>query len=120
MQWQLPHLTNDCTNQLLDGLDFCVRIRMLRLSEGLILHVRQHEIVWKYIYEYTAEPREQNFGSQGRAEVWRHNFTSLRMKAWWKYGKRGLQIFGNQGRVEMRKRNFTSLEDQAEMSCAES
>ena len=33
----------------LDGFDFYLRIRMLRLSEGLILHVRQHETVWKYI-----------------------------------------------------------------------
>ena len=32
---------------------------------------------------------EQNFGSQGRAEVWRHNFTSLRMKAGRKCGKSG-------------------------------
>ena len=62
---------------------------MPRLSEGLILHVRQHAIVWKYIYEYTAEPREQNFGSQGIAEVWMHNFTSLRMKAGRNCGKSG-------------------------------
>ena len=33
----------------LDDFDFCLRVRMPRLSEGLILHVRQREIVWKYI-----------------------------------------------------------------------
>ena len=48
-------LGDTCRNLLnltkceLDGFDFCLRIRMPRLSEGLILHVRQHEIVWHYI-----------------------------------------------------------------------
>ena len=52
----LDKLNSDtCRNLLnltkceLDGFDFCLRIRMPRLSGGLILHVRQHEIVWKYI-----------------------------------------------------------------------
>ena len=32
----------------LDGFDCLLANKMPRLSEGLILHVRQHEIVWKY------------------------------------------------------------------------
>ena len=94
-----------------------MQVRLPRLSEGLILHVRQHEIVWKYIYKYTAEAREQNFGSKGSAEVWRHTFTSLQMKAARKCGKSGtsdlwqsrqsgnaeakLHIFGRPGRDEL-------------------
>ena len=116
---------------------------MRRLSEGLILHVRQHEIVWKYI-KWTYSGTEE-------AELWqsrqsRSAFTSLGMKADLKcettyllqsrqkgrqsvsgeadlqiFGSQDsesaeakLQIFGNSGRDEMRKRNFTSLEVMAE------
>ena len=51
---------------------------MPRLSEGLILHVRQHEIVWKYII-WTSSGTEE-------AELWqlrqsRSAFTSLGSKA---------------------------------------
>ena len=46
--------SDTCRNLLnltkqIDSFDFCLRIRMPRLSKGLIFHVRQHEIVWKYI-----------------------------------------------------------------------
>ena len=51
---------------------------MPRLSEGLILHVRQHEIVWKYIIS--------TYSGNEEAELWqsrqsRSAFTSLGMKA---------------------------------------
>ena len=62
---------------------------MPRLSEVLILHVRQHEIVWKYIirtYSGTEEAELHIFGSQGRAEVRKRVFTSLGMKAEQKCG----------------------------------
>ena len=90
---------------------------MPRLSEGLILHVRQHEIVWKYIINI-----QRNRGSKTLAIKVEQKCggITLRMKAGRKCGKAELQIFGNQGTVEMRKRNFTYFKDQAEMSCAES
>ena len=89
----------------------------------------------------------QIFGSQGRAEVRKRNFTSLKVPAEMKCGsglnpylevlveqvwkmnkifrsldrvevwKAELQIFGSQDRAEVRKRNFTSLEVPAEMKC---
>ena len=108
-------------------LIFCLRIRMLRLSEGLILHVRRHEIVWKYII-WTYSGTEE-------AELWqsrqsRSTFTSLGMKAdlkcettdLLKSMQKGsveaeLPIFGNEGRVLVEKRNCKSLVVQAEMKC---
>ena len=101
-------------------LIFCLRIRMLRLSEGLILHVRRHEIVWKYII-WTYSGTEE-------AELWqsrqsRSTFTSLGMKADLKCEttdllqsmQKGsveaeLPIFGNEGRVLVEKPIFRSLE----------
>ena len=100
-------------------LIFCLRIRMLRLSEGLILHVRRHEIVWKYI-NWTYSGTEE-------AELWqsrqsRSTFTSLGMKADLKCEttdllqsmQKGsveaeLPIFGNEGRVLVEKPIFRSL-----------
>ena len=104
---------------------------MRRLSEGLILHVRQHEIVWKYI-KWTYSGTEE-------AELWqsrqsRSAFTSLGMKADLKCettyllqsrqkgrqsvsGKADLQIFGSQDWAKVQKRNCKSLEIQAEMKC---
>ena len=100
-------------------LIFCLRIRMLRLSEGLILHVRRHEIVWKYII-WTYSGTEE-------AELWqsrqsRRTFTSLGMKADLKCEttdllqsmQKGsveaeLPIFGNEGRVLVEKPIFRSL-----------
>ena len=100
-------------------LIFCLRIRMLRLSEGLILHVRRHEIVWKYII-WTHSGTEE-------AELWqsrqsRSTFTSLAMKADLKCEttdllqsmqkesvEAELPIFGNEGRVLVEKPIFRSL-----------
>ena len=126
-------------------LIFCLRIRMPRLSEGLILHVRQHEIVWKYLIWTYSQSEE--------AELWqsrqsRSAFTSLGMKAdlkcetadllqsWqkrsvecgggtrhiWQWrqsvsGEADLQIFGNQDWAKVQTRNCKSLEVQAEMKC---
>ena len=121
-------------------LIFCLRIRMPRLSEGLILHVRHYEIVWKYIWTYSGTEE---------AELWqsrqsRSAFTSLGMKAdlkcettdllqsrqkgsveaehIWKWrqsvsGEADLQIFGSQDWAKVQTRNCKSLEVQAEMKC---
>ena len=108
-------------------LIFCLRIRMPRLSEGLILHVRQHEIVWKYIM-WTYSGTEE-------AELWqsrqiRSAFTSLGMKAdlkcettdlllsRQKWGVEAeLSIFGNEGRVLVEKPIFRSLAIKIERKC---
>ena len=123
-------------------LIFCLRIRMLRLSEGLILHVRRHEIVWKYIIWTYSGTEEAEFWQSRQS---RSTFTSLGMKADLKCEttdllqsmQKGsveaeLPIFGNEGRVlvekpifrslavkteRMQKRNCKSLEVQAEMKC---
>ena len=97
------------------------------LSEGQILHVRQHETVWKYIiwaYSGTEE-----------AELWqsrqsRSAFTSLGMKAYLKCEttdllqsrQKGsveaeLPIFGNEGRVLVEKPIFRSLAVKIERKC---
>ena len=109
---------------------------MPRLSEGLILHVRQHEIVWKYII-WTYSGIEE-------AELWqsrqsRSTFTSLGMKIYrsfaikaegkcgggtshiWQWrqsvsGETDLQIFGSQDWAKVQKRNCKSLEVQTEMN----
>ena len=111
-------------------LIFCLRIRMLRLSEGLILHVRRHEIVWKYII-WTYSGTEE-------AELWqsrqsRSTFTSLGMKADLKCEttdllqsmQKGsveaeLPIFGNEGRVLVEKLIFRSLAVKTERKCRNS
>ena len=108
-------------------LIFCLRIRMLRLSEGLILHIRRHEIVWKYII-WTYSRTEE-------AELWqsrqsRSTFTSLGMKADLKCEttdllqsmQKGsveaeLPIFGNEGRVLVEKPIFRSLAVKTERKC---
>ena len=108
-------------------LIFCLRIRMPRLSEGLILHVRQHEIVWKYII--------CTYSGTEAAELWqsrqsRSAFTSLGMKADLKCEttdllqsrQKGsveaeLPIFGNEGRVLMEKPIFRSLAVKIERKC---
>ena len=108
-------------------LIFCLRIRMPCLSEGLILHVRQHEIVWKYII-WTYSGTEE-------AELWqsrqsRSAFTSLGMKADLKCEttdllqsmQKGnveaeLPIFGNEGRVLVERPIFRSLVVKMERSC---
>ena len=108
-------------------LIFCLRIRMPRLSEGLILHVRQHEIVWKYII-WTYSGTEE-------AELWqsrqsRSAFTSLGMKADLKCEttdllqsrQKGsveaeLPIFGNESRVLVEKPIFRSLAVKIERKC---
>ena len=117
---------------------------MPRLSEGLILHVRQHEIVRNYIiwtYSGTEEAVRtlavkaeqkcvQIFGNGGRSEIW--NYRSFAVRAEGKYGGRtshiwqwrqsvsgeaDLQIFGSQDWAKLQKRNCISLEVQAEMKC---
>ena len=108
-------------------LIFCLRIRMPRLSYGLILHVRQHEIVWKYII-WTYSGTEE-------AELWqsrqsRSAFTSLGMKADLKCETTDLSqsrqkgsveaelpIFGNEGRVLVEKSIFRSLAVKIERKC---
>ena len=117
---------------------------MPRLSEGLILHVRQHEIVWKYIHNMNlqwnwggrtlATKAEQKcvhiFGNEGRSAMW--NCRSFAVKAegkcgggtshiWqWRQsvsGEADLQIFGSQDWAKVQKQNCKSLEVQAEMKC---
>ena len=100
---------------------------MPRLSEGLILHVRQHEIVWKCII-WTYSGTEE-------AELWqsrqsRSAFTSLGMKADLKCETTDLlqsrqkgsaeaefPIFGNEGRVLVEKPIFRSLAVKTERKC---
>ena len=70
---------------------------MHRLSEGLILHIRQHEIVWKYII-WTYSGTEE-------AELWqsrqsRSAFTSMGMKADLKCETTDLLQSKQKGRVE--------------------
>ena len=97
-------------------LIFCLRIRMPRLSEGLILHVRQHEIVWKYII-WTYSGTEEADLWQSRQN--RSAFTSLGMKGDLKCETTDLlqsrqkgsveaeiSIFGNEGRVLVEKPIF--------------
>ena len=108
-------------------LIFCLRIRMPRLSEGLILHVRQDDIVWKYII--------WTYSGTEKAELWqsrqsRSAFTSLGMKADLKYEttdllqsmQKGsveaeLPIFSNEGRVLVEKPIFSSLAVKTERKC---
>ena len=100
---------------------------MPRLSEGLILHVRQHEIVWKYII-WTYSGTEE-------AELWQSRqsksaFTSLGMKVDLKCettdllqsrqkgsAEAELPIFGNEGRVLEEKPIFRSLAVKIERKC---
>ena len=97
------------------------------MPEGLILHVRQHEIVWKYII-WTYSGTEE-------AELWqsrqsRNAFTSLGMKADLKCEttdllqsrQKGsveaeLPIFGNEGKVLVEKPIFRSLAVKIERKC---
>ena len=74
------------------------------------------------------------FGSKGRAEVQKRNFTFLAVNAEWKCG-RGTsdlwqsrqsgnaeaehQVFGSQGRAEVWKRNFRSLAVKTERKCSQ-
>ena len=100
---------------------------MPRLSERLILRVRQHESVWKYII-WTYSGTEE-------AELWqsrqsRSAFTSLGMKADLKCettdllqsrqkgsAEEELPIFGNEGRVLVEKPIFRSLAVKIERKC---
>ena len=57
---------------------------MPRLSKGLIRHVRQYEIERECIIRTYSEIEGAElhiFGSQGKAEVQKRNFTSWGMKA---------------------------------------
>ena len=108
-------------------LIFWLRIRMPRLSEGLILHVRQHEIVWKYIiWTYSGTEEAELWQSRQSRSV----FTSLGIKADLKcettdhlqsLQKRcveaELPIFGNEGRVLVKKPIFRSLAVKTERNC---
>ena len=111
----------------LDAFDFCLRIRMPRLSKRLILHVRQHEIVWKYIiWTYSGTEEAGLWQSRQR----RNAFTSLGMKPDLKCKTTGLlqsrqkgsakaelPIFGNEGRVLVEKPIFRSLAVKIERKC---
>ena len=96
-----PKHSNTCRNLLnltnceLDCFDFCLRIRIPCLSEGLIPHVRQHKIVWKYIM-WTYSGTEE-------AELWQSR------QEWRQIWNVKLQIFCNQGRREVRRWNFPYL-----------
>ena len=115
---------------------------MPRLPEGLILQVRQHEIVWKYIIWAYSGTEEADLWQSRQS---RSAFTSLGMQADLKCETTALlqsrqkgsaevelPIFGNEGRVlvekpilrslavdwaKVQKRNWKSLEVQAEMKC---
>ena len=117
------------TNGELDGFDVCLRIRMPRLSEMLILHVRQHEIVGGGGYIILT------YSGTEEAELWqsrqsRSAFTSLGMKADLKCettdllqsrqkgsAEAELPVFGNIGRVLVEKPIFRSLAVQIERKC---
>ena len=122
-------------------LIFCLRIRMPRLSEGLILHVRRtcveiHNMSLQRNWggRTLAIKAEQKcshiFGNEGSSEMW--NYRSFAVKAegkcgggtthiWqWRQsgsGEADLQIFGSQDWAKVQKRNCKSLEVQAEMKC---
>ena len=82
----------------------------------------------------SAEAELHIFGSKGRAEVRKRNFTFLAVTAERKCG-RGTsdlwqsrqsgnaeaenQVFGSQGRAEVWKRNFRSLADKKERKCSQ-
>ena len=99
----------------------------IRMPEGLLLHVRQHEIVWKYkIWTYSGTEE---------AELWhsrqsRSAFKSLGMKADLKCETTDLlqlmqkgsveaefPMFGNEGRVLVEKPIFRSLAVKTERKC---
>ena len=103
--------------------------------------------LWEWWQNGRAEAELQIFGSQGRAEVWKRNFTALEVpaemkrgsglthiwKSWqnkcgkWtrsfevlterQYGKTELRIFGSKDRAELRKRSFRPLKVLAERKC---
>ena len=105
----------------LDGFDFCLRIRLPRLSEELILHVRQHEIVWKYII-WTYSGTEE-------AEVWQWRQSRSASTSWkWRSTDRlqsrqqgsaeaELPIFDNEGRVLVERPIFRFLAVKIERKC---
>ena len=97
--------------EILDGFDFCLRIRMPRLPEGLILQVRQHEIVWKYIIWAYSETEEADLWQSGKTEVRSH------LLEWRQIWNVKLQIFCSQGRREVRRRNFPYLAMKADLKC---
>ena len=88
---------------------------MPRLSKGLILHVRQHEIEWQCIiktYSGTEEAELHIFGSQGKAAVWKPNFTSREVRK----SESGISAIWQSRRSRSAEAgNFISLEVPAEM-----
>ena len=64
----------------------------------------------------SAEARLLIFGSPGRDEMRKRNFTSLKVLVE-QVRKAELQIFASQGRAEVRKQNFTYLAVKAERKC---
>ena len=72
--------------------------------------------LWQSRLSESAEAKLQIFGSPGRDEMRKRNFTSLEVLAeqvW----KAELQIFATQGRAEARTQNFTYLAVKAEWKC---
>ena len=64
----------------------------------------------------SAEAKLQIFGSPGRDEMRKRNFTSLEVLAQ-QVQKAELQIFASQDRAEVREQNFTYLAVKAERKC---
>ena len=100
---------------------------MHRLPEGLILQVRQQEIVWKYIIWTYSETEEADLWQSRQS---RSVFTSLGMKADLKCettdlmqsrqkgsAEAELPIFANEGRSEMW--NYRSFAVKAEGKCSQ-
>ena len=116
-------------------LIFCLRIRMPRLSEGLILHVIHNMNLQRNWGGRTlAVKAEQKcvhiFGNEGRSEMWNYRSFAVSAKGkcrggtshiWqWRQsvsGEADLQIFGSQDWAKVQKRNCKSLEVQAGMKC---
>ena len=98
-------------------LIFCLRIRMPRLSEGLILHVRQHEIVWKYIiwtYRRTEEAELTSLGMKADLKCETTDLLQSRQKG---SVEAEIPIIGNKGRVLVEKPIFRSLAVKIERKC---
>ena len=72
--------------------------------------------LWQSRLSESAEAKLQIFGSPGRDEMRKRNFTSLEVLAE-QVRKAELQIFASKGRAEAREQNFTYLAVKAERKC---
>ena len=71
---------------------------------------------WQSRLSESAEAKLDIFGSPGRDEMQKRNFTSLEVLAE-QVRKAELQIFASQDRAEVREQNFTYLAVKAERKC---